>query len=295
MKNIIIILLFSLFATVFAIPQFAGPYDMGLIESNEITEASGLVASRQNQEVFWLHNDSGSEDMIYAINRQGEDLGRYILSGINMRDVEDIALGTDPSNGQDYLYLADIGDNGGVHSEKYIYRFLEPVVQSDQAPADFTINNIETITFQYPNGVMYDSETLLHDPNTADLFLVTKGSTSAENDYVFQLSYPQSSSTVITAQEIALLDYPDFNGYGTTGGDITVSGLELILKTYSNIYYFSINPDEDFIQIFNSDYISVTYSQEVQGEALAWQDNGDGYYTIPTLALDAKGKPMIII
>lgn len=286
MKNIIIILLFSLSASVFAIPQFAGPYDMGLIESNEITEASGLVASRQNGEVFWLHNDSGSENVIYAINRQGENLGRFILPGINMRDVEDIALGTDPVDGEDYLYLADTGDNGGSYSEKYIYRFLEPVVQSNQAPAEVSINSIETITFQYSDGVMYDSETLLHDPNSGDLYLVTKRAAAVQLDHVFLLSYPQSTGGLITAEEVTTLDYPDFNGYGATGGDVSASGLEMVLKTYSNIYYFAINPDEDFTQIFNSDYMSVTYTQEVQGEALAWQANGDGYYTVSEETLD---------
>ena len=39
--------------------------DLGLIEHEEIREASGMVASRKNSGVLWIHNDSDNPNCLY--------------------------------------------------------------------------------------------------------------------------------------------------------------------------------------------------------------------------------------
>ena len=50
---------------------------VGIIEANRINEVSGIVASRKNKGVLWVHNDSGDPSILYAIKHNGELLGTY--------------------------------------------------------------------------------------------------------------------------------------------------------------------------------------------------------------------------
>ena len=44
---------------------------VGTIQSDFIQEASGIVASRKNDSVLWVHNDSGNSAKVYAISHEG--------------------------------------------------------------------------------------------------------------------------------------------------------------------------------------------------------------------------------
>src|SRR5688500_19736049 len=55
--------------------DYERPVTVGRIESNEITESSGLAASLCQSDVLWTHNDSGDDAFIFAINSQGK-IGR---------------------------------------------------------------------------------------------------------------------------------------------------------------------------------------------------------------------------
>ena len=83
----------------------------GIVRSELIREASGIVASRRNPGVLWVHNDSGDMARVFAITASGEFLGVCNIAGATARDWEDIAIGPGPDPDQHYLYLGDIGDN----------------------------------------------------------------------------------------------------------------------------------------------------------------------------------------
>src|SRR5262245_36786075 len=72
---------------------FASAAPQAVITLPELTEASGLVASRQNPGVLWTHNDSGSGATVFALSTNGVLLGRcYDPFGFG-GNYEDIALG----------------------------------------------------------------------------------------------------------------------------------------------------------------------------------------------------------
>jgi len=143
-------------------PNFLPRVDLGLLESDAINEASGLAASRRNAGVFWVHNDSGDRNRIFALNELGEHLSVYTIAGARNWDWEDIATGPGPDSGRTYIYIGEIGDNKAVYDTKYIYRVPEPRVDPDQAPIDTTLAGVETIPFHYPDG-RRDAETLMVD------------------------------------------------------------------------------------------------------------------------------------
>ena len=102
--------------------NFLDGVSLGDVSSNPINEASGLVASQQNTDVFWTHNDSGDSNRVFALNAQGGFLGSFVLQGAAAIDYEDIAIGKGPQSGVSYMYVADTGDNAESRSDIDIYR-----------------------------------------------------------------------------------------------------------------------------------------------------------------------------
>jgi hypothetical protein len=268
------------------IPDFSPQEDLGLLELDEIDEASGIVASRMNENVFWTFNDSGGEPVVYAFNSSGEHLGIYTLDGATNRDWEDIAIGTGTSSYQ-CIYVGDIGDNNSQYDTKYIYRFPEPVVDCNQTPVNETIYNGATISVQYPDG-NHDAETLMHDPLTDDLYIVTKRieSSAIGSDKIYRAECPQSTTSTIVMEEVGELDYPPaldpFSGmyYGATGGEISPLGDEILIKTYTHVYHWKRHQNQTLVETFQNNYNSVTYAVEPQGEAICWEPFCNGYFTI---------------
>jgi len=91
--------------------DFGNQVDLGLIGYDAISEASGIAASRSNPDVLWTHNDGGDSPRLFAFNTQGKHLGVYSIAGVSNRDWEDMAIGPGPIDGQQYLYIGEIGDN----------------------------------------------------------------------------------------------------------------------------------------------------------------------------------------
>ena len=254
------------------LPEFRNRIDMGLIECPELVEASGIVASRKNAHVLWSHNDRNHQNRIFAINTQGKHLGVYWIEGIENRDWEDIAIEPGPVESMDYIYIGDIGDNFSEYDLKYIYRIPEPEVDFNQEPIEKTVYNVEKITFQYPDGKR-DSETLMLDPLTKDIYVVSK---REFNDIrVYRAPYPQSTSEVLTLEQVAAI-----NLWQIVGGDISPSGLEVLMKTYTTIYYWSRKPGQNLWAAFDNEPIVLPYIEEMQGEAVCWASDSMGYYTI---------------
>ena len=254
-------------------PDFGNGVNMGLVEHENISEASGLAASRKNTNVLWTHNDSGDLNRLFALDIHGKHLGVYQIGFYQARDWEDLAIGPGPEDGKDYLYIGDIGDNAVSHSLYYIYRIIEPVVKSDQAPKDslITNENIETIIYKYPDGPR-DAEAILVDPINKDLYIISKSDSTAN---VYLAAYPQPISEEFTLEHVTTLTIPY-----VVAADISVSGEEILIKTYTNIFYWQRNPTDILWQVFSTAPATVPYSIEPQGESVCWAGDNTGYFTL---------------
>jgi hypothetical protein len=212
----------------------------------------------------------------------GTLLGTYRLGTGFVQDAEDIAIGPGPSPGEDYLYLADIGDNNSVRSNIVVKRVLEPVVTADQASVTATLGDVDVLQLQYPTGAdapsHKDSETLLVDTN-GDLYLVTK---RMSPNKVYLAAYPQSTSSVNVMQHVATLA----TGTGLswiTAGDVSFDGRWIVLKSEQGTDYASVwhRPDGTALaDAFASEQCLFTLQSEPQGEAIAWDADGLGFFTV---------------
>ncbi len=260
-------------------PTFGPREDRGLVAYDEIREASGLVAGQVNEGVLWTHNDSGDEARLFAMGMHGEHRGVVHLAGITAVDWEDIAIGPGPEHGRAYLYVGDLGDNLRVRDVKYVYRLPEPRLPHSGAPIDTTISDVETIMLRYPDGRL-DAETLLVEPSTGDLYVVTKRSTTVN---VYRAPFPQPTSTPIMMEKVTTLTLDPVPGMGSpgqgaVGGDISPSGLETLVKTYTKVFLWTrTDPNAP---LFSRAPTAVSYTVEPQGEAVAWAADGSGFFTL---------------
>jgi len=254
-------------------PRFLGGKKVGTIASGAIDEASGIVASRKNRDVFWTHNDDGPPH-IFAFNSKGEHLGVYKLVGAKNRDWEDIAIGPGPDPNRDYIYVGDIGDNKAVRSKIRVYRVPEPKVVRNQAPVNIDLAGVEAFTLRYPSGAR-NAETLLVDPNSGDIFIVTKQNRPSE---VYRAAYPQSTTQTITMIRVATI-----NQSLITAGDISVDGDLIILRGYVKGYLWQRKPGAKLGEVFSAGPCQVPvmgWPLEPQGEAVGFDAKGWGYFTI---------------
>ena len=263
-------------------PHFEDRVDLGLIELQMITEASGIVASRKNRDVLWIHNDSGHLNQVFAINTRGENLGVHTLLGASAGDWEDIAVGPGPVDGEHYLYIGDIGDNTAQRDVKTIYRVPEPRVDAGQPPINTNIPGTEAIKFRYPDGSR-DAEALMVDPLTGDIYIVSKREPQVR---VYRAPSPHSTSDTLVLEHVQTLDL-NLAGGGdpvhnrVTGGDIDPSGLEVVIRTYKDIWYWYRSPWQPLRDALAASPRELPYEPEPMGEGVCWEGfPGGGYYTV---------------
>jgi autotransporter-associated beta strand protein len=253
---------------------FATGIVAGNLQNGSIDEASGIVASRLNTNVLWTHNDSGNSAQLFAMTTAGASLATYSLTGTSNFDWEDIATGPGPTAGTNYLFVGDIGDNLAIRSSVTVYRVPEPTVSDTQSPpVTAALGGAVALTFAYPNG-RRDAESLFVDPLSGDLYIISKRDAQK---YVYRAPYPQSTSGTTTMQLVATLN----NANWITGADISVDGNRIIMKapeTGSGLMY--TRPAGGTIaDAFATTPVAVPLLSETQGEAIAFDPLGRGYYT----------------
>jgi hypothetical protein len=260
-------------------PKFRPRLDRGLVQEDRITEASGMVASRKNPGILWVHNDSGDKNRIYAMDDKGQHIGQFEIKGAQAGDWEDIALGPGPKENESYLYIGDIGWNNRGQLRRTIYRIVEPTLNQTQLPIIQTINQVESIHFIYPNG-SYDAEALIIDPVTRDILILTKEDKITQ---LFSLEFPQIPNKINQVTKVATLNLGSI-----TAGDISYTGTEILLKNYFFIYYWKRYSDEELKDVLKRTPVNIPYFPEPQGEAICWDYLNQGFFT---LSEELKGIP----
>jgi len=203
--------------------------ETGALANKAEVEISGIVASLAHDGVYYVHNDSGDVARFFAIDAAGAALATFQVSGAGAVDWEDIARGPCPAG--TCVFVGDIGDNDAKRGAYAVYRVAEPTTIADATlPA-------ETLSFTYPDG-SHNAETLLVDPVTGGLFVVTKTLGTAAV-YAFPLPLTPGTSVVLArAGDVTLPIMPAL----ITGGDVHPSGQGVLLRTYSNVWWFPQGP-----------------------------------------------------
>jgi hypothetical protein len=246
--------------------------NQGKMSNSEIDEASGLAASIVNEGMLWTHNDSGGKARIFLIDDKGRNRAIVRLPTVSNRDWEDIAAGPGPKKGVPYIYIGEIGDNFSKYEYKYIYRIEEPRIPIRSTLVDTTVTQVDSIKFSLPGGPR-DTEALLVDPLTRDIYIFSKN--EKERIHVYELPYPQSTTTTLIAEEVLSLPISK-----VTAADISPNGDEILIKNYTNVFYWRKGKNESILEVLQKKPANLPYTTEPQGEAIAFDGQGKGYYTL---------------
>lgn len=251
--------------------EFEPGRKVGVVETSLIEEASGIVASQRNDGVLWVHNDSGDRAAVYAIDTTGKLLGTCRLSGVYARDWEDIALGPGPDPNLHYLYIGDIGDNAGRRRSIKVYRVPEPKVDAAKPFGRLTIGPTDTIELNYPDQPR-DAETLLLDPLTRDLYLISKRNLLCK---AFRAPYPQSTTRPNVLERVCTLSFAI-----AVGGDVSPDGKRVIVRGPYNASIWVRPEGQPLWKAFQEGSRGIPLMAEPQGEAICFDGRGRGYFTL---------------
>jgi hypothetical protein len=259
----------------------ATPYDepvmVGTLPRLYLDECSGFAASWKSPRVIWAHNDDWCDDRIFALI-DGVVLRAIFHLGLDPRDVEAIAVGPGPVPGMSYIYIGDIGDNDSVWPTVFVYRAPEPVVPlgglSGLYVRTFPAVSVERIELRYPDTPVMshrDAETMLVDPLSGDIYIVTKRLGIGR---VFRAAFPQSTTGVTTMEYVA-----DIPWAWATDGSVSPEGDLVFIRRYSTVWpqgcIWRRDPAQPLHTAFASDTCNLSMADENQGEAACFTLDGD--------------------
>ena len=232
--------------SVFAEPEELKP--VARIAFKPINECSGIVKSRQFENTYWTHNDSGDKARIFAIKadgsvikphwwkaKDGEYQGIKIHGAYNI-DWEDI--GTDDKGN---LLIAACGNNYNSRSDLAIYILREPM----PTECNSTIL-LKRIPFHFPDQIKLAAKPINFDceavfSTNGKIYLISKHR-SDMNAKLYRLDSTKGDES----NELTLIsEYKNIARGGVTGADISADGKRLAVLTYRSIYLFEKPENSD--------------------------------------------------
>lgn len=238
---------------------------------DEINETSGLIFL--NQRII-THNDSGGEPVLYELDSISGNITRRVLisNAVNI-DWEDIC------NDDEYIYIADIGNNRGSRTDLKVYRVS--IVDYFQAANDTV--SAEIIHFNYADqtdftattySTNFDAEAIISYNDSLYIFTKNWGN-SKSNIY----SLPKS----IGIYTINKIDSIDSQGL-VTGAVFNPLSNSIMLSAYAYpdpiIIEISNVIDNQFSNgIINRQLLQMPIDYSYQIEAIAFINESQYYVT----------------
>lgn len=222
---------------------------VAVLDDKRIKESSGLCLGGRDPSIFWTLNDSGGEPCVFAIDRGGKTRAKVRVRDAANFDWEDIALGKD-EKGAPALFIGDIGDNLQMRPTIQVYQIPEPEINEPGKVVEETISAAPVIwRVSYPDG-KHNAESLLVDPKTNRLHLLTKSEDGRSALYVFP--QPMQKEVSMTLEKVAELTFPKLIRAGkrphdncmTTAAGFSPDGTRMVVATYSSLYEWKLSPDQ---------------------------------------------------
>ena len=245
-------------------PPFSNSPQLFSITPGFVDEASGIADSYANPGFLWVEEDSGNPPELTLVKHDGTISKNIFIKNSTNRDWEELQVSNGPDPSKKYIYVGEIGDNDALYPNCTIYRFVEPGASTD------TVYSYDKIAFQY-SDMAHDAEAMLVDPFTKDIFIITKRDIVSK---IYKIAYPQSTTSMNTAEFVMDLPYK-----GVVGAAMSANGKEILLKTYSTIYYYKSN-GSSIPDALKQLPLTISYQVEPQGEALCMANDNSGFFTL---------------
>ncbi|MCB2205174.1 hypothetical protein KQI65_10525 [bacterium] len=246
-----------------------------VLSDERILELSGIAASRRSDGIYWLHNDSGDEARLFAVDSAGNTLAVCLLSGASHVDWEDIA--SVQRNDTAWLYVGDIGDNAANRSDVRVIRLVEPAVEPQWRNREISAAFSEAV-FTYEDGPR-DSEALMVDSRDGAVLLVEK--TTGFEAGVYRADWPGSGGSGLCLRH-AVVSLPFSLGFlrQVTAADYRPDHGAMLLRCYGGVieqYGPSASTLRELLAADSS--VTLTYPPLPQSEAVCYSRNSRAVLT----------------
>lgn len=231
-----------------------------------VGESSGLAVSRAHHGILWTHNDSDGEPVLYAIREDGTVVTAIRLRGARAVDWESLALGPCPAEPADCLFVGDLGDNAERRPHGVIYYLPEPDAEALSRPDG--IADARGVQVRYREGPR-DVEAMAIDP-AGRLHLITKGRSGPIERYVIPRHALRRDTLSVTAVETLPIAPQRMLGRLVTGTAYAPDGRRVVVRTYTELYFFDTSPDGRWRLIDRPCWLGLT---EPQGEGTDFLDD----------------------
>ncbi len=253
----------------------------GLLLDPQLSEISGLAASRRHPGVLWLHDDGGNPARLFAVSTRGQRLATLRLEGVPKTDWEDIAAFE--LDGRAYLLVADVGDNGGLRKTLQLHVVEEPAVIENAR-----LKPAWSIAFRWPDGAR-DCEAVAVDAARGQILLVSKKRQPPE---LFTLPLQPSGTRLLTATRVGrLAGVPQADPETrrksprrarlvgqVTAADVSPDGRTLAVMTYRNLLLYPRDAGQSWAGAVARPPKTSVLPWLPQAEALGWAADGRSLY-----------------
>jgi len=258
------------------------------IESDAITEASGLAISTKDGNFLWVINDSGGTTDLHLMGLKGEDRGKVKVEGVENRDWEDLSSFT--VNGTHCLLIADTGDNQAKHDTSTLHILKEPALPAPGKKLEGSVKVERSIHFQFEGGAV-DCESVAVDAAAGKIILLSKRTRPPQ---VYELPLVPSAAglqiarrTGTTAVESPAGDSVPV-GNQPTSLDISPDRSYAAVVTYYGAFVFPRSKDETWAEALAKKPRSLGPHGLPQAESIAFsKDSG-------TLFIVSEGKHSMV-
>ncbi len=269
----------------------ATPGTAGCAVPSTLDEITGMVATDQG---IYVVEGGDREDpsavRITLLDQACKATTKTYTGGINPRDPEDLALGSDGS-----LVIADIGDNPASGSPE------RERIAVEKAPAAGGKATIYRMV--YPSGGKFDAEAMLLDKDDVPIIFTQEGNKSG--------IYKPTKALVpdITSNLPALQKVGDFtpkrtgteNQMGVVGQSLVTGaakspdGKLVVIRTRSDAYEFTVGDDGDIVKAITEGTPMITrLPNEPQGEAISYTADGTKFVTVSVKPSGAAEAPKLL-
>jgi hypothetical protein len=273
-----------------------GMTQAGSIIAPSIDEASGLAASRLNDKILWVHNDSGDTARIFAIDTQGHQLATVNITGVKNTDWEDIASFV--YQGEAYLLIADVGDNQAKRFQYQLHLIKEPDLSQLNGQKTLSVKPSWSMTFTYPDGA-HDCESVAVDVAKQKILLLTKrdelpilyelpliapsAQGASKNASVQMINKQAKRLGEIAPLPTAMLDYVSIYTWAGFAGkptamDISADGLSAVVLTYTHAFYFTQSQPGDWLTLLSTSPQEISLPAIKQAEAVGFSQDGNSIF-----------------
>ncbi len=265
--------------------------DAGAATHPPLVEMSGIARSRTYPDVWWVHNDSGDEPRLYAINSKAQVVmppwqtkrhfadspeegkkpwpGILLLNSTN-QDWEDITL----LDGR--LYVCEVGNNGNAKPDLGFYVVNEP----NPLAIDLGVRPIAFIPIAYPDQHDYpplppddwrfDCEAVF--VSDGKLYLLTKY--RADQQYNVGATgttlYRLDTMHADRVNTLTLIHRADGLPIVPTGADLSPDGRRLAVMSYDSVWLFEKPEKDDDWLSGRATQLKLPKDRIKQAEGLCW-------------------------